>query len=133
MVPESSFLPQVIPTNLYLFIAPIQILPSPENGTLVDWGENGKTYYWSLDPDGKQRLLDKVSDFLGLPRFQPEILIQSWTDEQYEAPIQYQVYKGYDPYSDDYACEHGWPLVDLEVHTPEPEQLDDFDTCSKCW
>ncbi|KAK7458043.1 hypothetical protein VKT23_020784 [Stygiomarasmius scandens] len=93
LAPKTSFLPQVIPTNLHLFIAPIQILPSPENGTLVDWGENGKTYYWSLDPDGKQRLSDKVSAFLGLPRFQPELRLPSWTDEQYETIFQYQVYK----------------------------------------
>ena len=96
----------------------------------MDWGKNGKTYYWSLDPDGKQRLSDKVSDFLGLPRFQSETWLPSWTDEQYDAIFQYQVYKGYDSYSDNYACEHGWPLVDL-IHTQEPEQLDDFDTCGK--
>jgi len=78
-----------------------------------------------------KKLSEKVCDFLGLPRFRPEIWLPSWTDEQYEAVFQYQVYKGYNPNSDDYAYSHGWPLVDL-IHIPEPEQLDDFDTLGEC-
>jgi len=87
-----------------------------DNSLLVDWGYNGKNYYyWSSDPLGSKPMSDRLCDFLGLPKFSGQVTLSLnlWEDNHYEAVRKLQLYEGFNPSTQDYANAHGLPRLDI--------------------
>ncbi|THU97320.1 hypothetical protein K435DRAFT_68613 [Dendrothele bispora CBS 962.96] len=106
-------------SKIFFFIAPITITtshPSGASGIDVCWGNgNNDPYYWSFDPDGSSRLSKRVTEALGLPELIPKAWLQlsECADYQYEATKQFQLFRGYNPSTQEFAQRHGLPLVDI--------------------
>ncbi|KAK7466142.1 hypothetical protein VKT23_004867 [Stygiomarasmius scandens] len=105
-----------IPGDIYLFIAPPTCNQMADNSLLIDWGYNGKNYYyWSSDPLGSKPMSDRLCDFLGLPKFSGQVTLSLnlWEDNHYEAVRKLQLYEGFNPSTQDYAHAHGLPRLDI--------------------
>ncbi|KAK7445693.1 hypothetical protein VKT23_014688 [Stygiomarasmius scandens] len=105
-------------TQVYLFIAPVVVSNSPEVSAItVNWGENGESvYYWSFDPDGSRQISARVAEALGLAQLVKRINplnMDDLQDHQYEAAIQLQSQRGYDPMTQGFAKRHELPLVEI--------------------
>ncbi|KAJ7242169.1 hypothetical protein B0H12DRAFT_958870, partial [Mycena haematopus] len=61
--------------------------------------------YWSLDPSGTNRLSMEDARLLGFPPFEMLTKIEavSWDESVYAGVRQFQLAKGFDPYSQDAA------------------------------
>ncbi|THU93290.1 hypothetical protein K435DRAFT_670529, partial [Dendrothele bispora CBS 962.96] len=72
-------------------------------------------YYWSFNPDGSCPLSKRVTEALGLPELIPEARVwpYKFQDYQYEATKQFQLFRGYNPSTQEFAKRHGLPLVDI--------------------
>ncbi|THU93263.1 hypothetical protein K435DRAFT_559842, partial [Dendrothele bispora CBS 962.96] len=72
-------------------------------------------YYWSFDPDGSSPLSKRVTEALGLPEFTPkaQLWLYKFADYQYKATRQFQIFRGYNPSTQEFAKRHGLPLVDI--------------------
>ena len=105
--------------KIFLFIAPITITASHPSGTSgidICWGsDDNDLYYWSFDPDGSSPLSKRVTEALGLPKLIPEawLHLEKFSDYQYEATKQFQLFRGYNPSTQEFAQRHGLPLVDI--------------------
>ncbi|THV02275.1 hypothetical protein K435DRAFT_963182 [Dendrothele bispora CBS 962.96] len=103
--------------KIFLFIAPITASHSSVASEIdVCWGnDDNDLYYWSLDPDGSCPLSKRVTETLGLPEFLPrsELWQQDFADYQYEATKEFQIFRGYNPSTQEFAKRHGLPLVDI--------------------
>ncbi|THU95061.1 hypothetical protein K435DRAFT_859913 [Dendrothele bispora CBS 962.96] len=105
--------------KIFLFIAPITITASHSSetsGSNVCWGNGDNNfYYWSFDPDGSHPLSKRVTEALGLPKLTPkaELWLDKFADYQYEATRQFQIFRGYNPSTQEFAQRHGLPLVDV--------------------
>ncbi|THV02278.1 hypothetical protein K435DRAFT_836502 [Dendrothele bispora CBS 962.96] len=103
--------------KIFLFIAPITASHPPVTSEIdVCWGtDNNDLYYWSFDPDGSWPLSKRVTETLGLPEFLPKSYLwqQDFADYQYEATKKFQVFRGYNPSTQEFAKRHGLPLVDI--------------------
>ncbi|THU87447.1 hypothetical protein K435DRAFT_341914 [Dendrothele bispora CBS 962.96] len=108
--------PNIIPKNIFMFIAPVSLKQCLESGsTEVSWGEHEEDYYfWSFDPDGVNRISQRVCDLIGLPRYRVEIksLELSCPNYQFQAIQQVQKFFGYDPSTQDFAKACGLPLIE---------------------
>ncbi|THU88206.1 hypothetical protein K435DRAFT_842243 [Dendrothele bispora CBS 962.96] len=103
--------------KIFLFIAPITAShPSGTSGIDVCWGNDGNDlFHWSFDPDGSCPLSKRVAEALGLPELIPNASIstQGFANYQYEATKQFQLFRGYNPSTQEFAQRHGLPLVDI--------------------
>ncbi|KAJ7907652.1 hypothetical protein B0H13DRAFT_1879383 [Mycena leptocephala] len=74
-----------------------------------------KTYYWSLNPEGTERLSEESEEQLSLPhiRFQAAVCGGQWSQDDYDLVTQFHLNKGFDPYSQHFAIELDYPLVDI--------------------
>ncbi|THU97295.1 hypothetical protein K435DRAFT_857704 [Dendrothele bispora CBS 962.96] len=103
--------------EIFLFIAPITVShPSGTSGIDVCWGnDKNDLYYWSFDPDGSHPLSERVTEALGLPELIPKAMSVplKFADYQYKATKQFQLFRGYDPSTQEFAQRHGFPLVDV--------------------
>ncbi|THU97317.1 hypothetical protein K435DRAFT_68569 [Dendrothele bispora CBS 962.96] len=106
-------------SKIFLFIAPITITachPFGTSGIDVCWGnDNIDLYYWSFDRDGSCPLSKRATKALGLPELTPKATIyqEGFADYQYEATKQFQLFRGYNPSTQEFAQKHGLPLVDI--------------------
>ncbi|THU77974.1 hypothetical protein K435DRAFT_889644 [Dendrothele bispora CBS 962.96] len=103
--------------KIFLFIAPIMASHlSGISGVELCWGNDGNDpYYWSFDPDGSCLLSKRVTEALGLPQLiaRVEPLLQEFADYQYKATKQFQLFRGYNPSTQQFAQRHELPLVDI--------------------
>ncbi|THU97305.1 hypothetical protein K435DRAFT_68425 [Dendrothele bispora CBS 962.96] len=104
--------------KIFLFIAPITVTghPSGTSGIDVCWGnDDNDLYYWSFNPDGSCPLSKRVTEALGLPELIPkaQLWLGKFADYQYEATKQFQLFRGYNPSTQEFAQRHGLPLVDI--------------------
>ncbi|KAJ8079166.1 hypothetical protein PM082_021666 [Marasmius tenuissimus] len=89
---------------IYLFIRP----PPPD----LNHGRTSSLHYWSFDEDGESPLSDNVCLDFGLPMalefsrsFYSEL---SWSDDAYRRIHQYQLLRGFDPSTTDFAQSLGF-------------------------
>ncbi|THU79737.1 hypothetical protein K435DRAFT_519550 [Dendrothele bispora CBS 962.96] len=119
--------PNIIPKNIFMFIAPVSLNQSPESGfTEVSWGEHGENYYyWSFDPDGSTQISQRVCDLIGLPKYKVEIyhFASFCFDHQFQAIQQVQKFFGYDPLTRDFAKACGLPLIEIISLSEDPDKL----------
>ncbi|THU95055.1 hypothetical protein K435DRAFT_141050 [Dendrothele bispora CBS 962.96] len=103
--------------KIFLFIAPITAShPSGTSGIDVCWGnDDNDLYYWSFNPNGSCPLSRRVTEALGLPEFLPKVEFwqRKFADYQYEATKQFQLFRDYNPSTQEFAQRHGLPLVDV--------------------
>ncbi|THU81790.1 hypothetical protein K435DRAFT_767091 [Dendrothele bispora CBS 962.96] len=116
--------PNIIPKNIFLFIAPVSLNQCPESGsTEVSWGEHGENqYFWSFDPDGSTQISQRVCHLIGLPRYKVEIMsLQLFSPNyQFQAIQQVQKFFGYDPSTQDFAKACGLPLIEVIPLSEDP-------------
>ncbi|THU79741.1 hypothetical protein K435DRAFT_519577 [Dendrothele bispora CBS 962.96] len=109
--------PNIIPKNIFMFIAPVSLNQCSESGsTEVSWGEHGENYYyWSFDPYGSTQISWRVCDLIGLPKYKVDI--KHWAvlcpNYQFQAIQQVQKFFGYDPSTQDFARAYGLPLLEV--------------------
>ncbi|THU93286.1 hypothetical protein K435DRAFT_861674 [Dendrothele bispora CBS 962.96] len=125
-------------SKIFLFIAPITLTvshPSGTSGIDVCWGnDDNDLYYWSFNPDGSCPLSKRVIEALRLPELTPNawLYTATFTDYQYEATKQFQLFQGYNPSTQEFAQKHGLPLVDIiwpEGKTGPDEDGDSWYDC----
>ncbi|THV00121.1 hypothetical protein K435DRAFT_854982 [Dendrothele bispora CBS 962.96] len=127
--------PNIIPKNIFMFIAPVHLNQCPKSGsTEVSWGEHEENYYfWSFDPDGSTRISQRVCDLIGLPKYKVEIyqLPSFCFNYQFQAIQQVQKFFGYDPLTQDFAKACGLPLIEVVPHSEDSDkphdELDSWD------
>ncbi|KAF9262443.1 hypothetical protein L218DRAFT_405457 [Marasmius fiardii PR-910] len=104
---------------IYFFVKPC---PSP----------GARFYFWSHDPFGQIPLSRSGCKYLGLPfklSLKVQYYLESWPTRIYKFLHDYQIERGYDPRTTDFAQSHGYPTwevtpsenrfqeVDQELHT----------------
>ncbi|KAL0562981.1 hypothetical protein V5O48_019097, partial [Marasmius crinis-equi] len=94
------------PRPIFLFIRP---LPS----TLLQSCSTSSLHYWSSDEDGQLRFSADKCNHLGLPvtldlTFDKRY-VYSWSNDVYKMMRQYQVARGFDPNTTDFARSLGYP------------------------
>ncbi|KAK1234521.1 hypothetical protein PQX77_002275 [Marasmius sp. AFHP31] len=112
----------------YLFVLPPPQLPST-TPDVVSWtrAPAESLYYWSVDPQGNSRMSEAQHTALGLPCFHKSdapLATDCWKAEIYDLVRQWQVAKGFDPTTSDFARSMGHPIVEIL-----PQDNDRFDTC----
>ncbi|KAK7060727.1 hypothetical protein VNI00_000459 [Paramarasmius palmivorus] len=91
------------PTTYYLFIRPLTKLSEVE-GWL-----NGEPFFWSLDENGTTQIPESTREQLALPTVTPsphesaKVFFHSWPKSTYDAVYKWQVAKGFDPSTLDFA------------------------------
>ncbi|THV00144.1 hypothetical protein K435DRAFT_466209 [Dendrothele bispora CBS 962.96] len=121
--------PNIIPQNIFMFIAPVSLIQFPESGsTEVSWGEHEENYYfWSFDLDGSTQISQRVCDLIGLPKYKVEIRPWAFSclDYQSQAIQQVQKFFGYDPSTQDFAKACGLPLIEVISLSEDPGKSHD--------
>ncbi|KAL0568357.1 hypothetical protein V5O48_013632 [Marasmius crinis-equi] len=114
--------------HIYLFVHPL----SPSTPT-----EDCKTsslHYWSFDPTGQHPLPAEMCEDLGLP-IELSFEVYSpyrycWTNEAYKLMHQYQVARGFNPKTTDFARHLGFPVY--QVHR-DSDRFEDLSTPKGFW
>ncbi|KAJ7651211.1 hypothetical protein FB45DRAFT_1078780, partial [Roridomyces roridus] len=72
--------------------------------------------YWSLDPSGAPALSPEQAERFGFPSLQlsTRYWIRTWEDKVYEALRDFHTAKGFDPYSQEAAQHHNYPLYEVD-------------------
>ncbi|ESK85425.1 hypothetical protein Moror_5893 [Moniliophthora roreri MCA 2997] len=99
-----------VPT-ISLFVYPI---PLGSLSDLILWTK-GRTHYWSFNEAGESEMSEEDRNHLRLPKFIPsleEISIHSWPSYVYDAIQKWQVARGFDPITTDFAESLGLPALE---------------------
>ncbi|KAJ8080005.1 hypothetical protein PM082_016831 [Marasmius tenuissimus] len=113
----------------YLFIIQPPRLPDTTPDVAVWSGAPAESlYYWSADPNGDSRMSDMQCIGLALPCFRPFVDWSpvSWKSEVYDFMRQWQVAKGFDPLTTDFARSMRYPVVDILARDNKY-----FESCAK--
>ncbi|KAL0565709.1 hypothetical protein V5O48_016312 [Marasmius crinis-equi] len=89
---------------------------------------NFKSYFWSLDADGRSSLSTDICCQLGLPAVLEEKTYYGayiWRNETYKAIYQYQIERGFDPTTTDFAQALGYPVY--RIVPDDPAQFKEFE------
>ncbi|KAI3613160.1 hypothetical protein WG66_001548 [Moniliophthora roreri] len=111
---EENACQKLIPdTPVYLFVRTIPRLSNDE-AIWRSWVESAK-YFWSLDPSGREEMLESTRVSLGLPSFATNVQVSlySWSLDAYKAIERLQLLNSFDPRTTDFARSLGYPLVQL--------------------
>ncbi|KAL0568796.1 hypothetical protein V5O48_013179 [Marasmius crinis-equi] len=101
-------------TPCYLFVLPPP--QRPDTTPDVDiWSQGENLYYWSFDPIGDSVMPVDQSRALGLPSYTNHVLILSgtWKPEVYDFMRLWQIAKGFDPATTDFARSMGYPILEI--------------------
>ncbi|KAF9265342.1 hypothetical protein L218DRAFT_845214, partial [Marasmius fiardii PR-910] len=75
------------------------------------------TFSWSDDESGKTCFTDAYCQYLGLPtilrRYQLSTCVHSWPTKIYKAINKWQVARGFDPTTTDFAHYLGYPIYEI--------------------
>ncbi|KAF9260546.1 hypothetical protein L218DRAFT_574350 [Marasmius fiardii PR-910] len=109
---------------IYLFIPPIPLSPPLVSGTTVS------VHIWSFDETGQAPISNESCEYLGLPvqlwlqvfqsSYQP-----SWPKETYQAIHKWQIARGFDPSSTNFARFLGYPVYHAQLDARRFEELDE--------
>ncbi|KAK1221297.1 hypothetical protein PQX77_015897 [Marasmius sp. AFHP31] len=104
--------------------------PPPD---LLDSKETSSLHFWSFHEDGRHPLSTEVCSNLGLPialQFRKSFLSRSWSTEHFKLIHRYQILRGFDPTTADFACHLGCnnslfqPINDSDQFTEVHEDQD---------
>ncbi|EEB89279.1 hypothetical protein MPER_12639, partial [Moniliophthora perniciosa FA553] len=97
---------------IYLFLYPLPMTISE----LISW-MGGYTYFWSFDEDGQSRIPENEWDRWGIPILIPDIRyfteFLSWPTHIYTALRKWQITRGFDPSTADWARDLGCPELEI--------------------
>ncbi|KAL0564718.1 hypothetical protein V5O48_017324, partial [Marasmius crinis-equi] len=84
--------------------------------------------FWSFYPDGQMPLSGNLCRYLGLPvrLLTEDFAERSWTTSSYRHIRDYQIARGFDPTTTDFARHLGFPIYDI-VDQPLPSQFEEID------
>ncbi|KAL0571667.1 hypothetical protein V5O48_010294 [Marasmius crinis-equi] len=110
---------------IYIFVRPLSLpLPTEEYKT-------SSFHYWSFDPTGQSPLPANICEDLGLP---VELSVRVWStaryycdNQSYKSMHQYQLARGFDPATSDFARHLGYPIY--KVHD-DSDRFEDFDAAT---
>ncbi|KAF7373646.1 Multidrug resistance-associated ABC transporter [Mycena sanguinolenta] len=102
----------------YLFVCPPEDFRTKENS--FQWP--GCPAYWSLDPEGADRLGPEASELLGFGIIHIETILHggSWDSSVYEGLRRFHQAKGFDPHSQDTARHLKYSLIELSTEEIVP-------------
>ncbi|KAK1223951.1 hypothetical protein PQX77_013159 [Marasmius sp. AFHP31] len=89
---------------IYLFIRPAGL---PD----LEYGNTPSLHYWSFDEAGHSTLSDDLYNDFGLPKtlhFFQYFMSRSWSNDAYSCSRQYQLLRGFDPSTTDFARSLGY-------------------------
>jgi hypothetical protein len=111
---QGTFMADTPRDDVYLFLFPATIDDSGGN-LAVHLPPESETYYWSLDPDGIEKLPQDALEELALPRvkFLAQALGYQWSEEVYDSIANFHYGKGFDHTSQDVAIKFGYLLLML--------------------
>ncbi|KAL0569181.1 hypothetical protein V5O48_012789, partial [Marasmius crinis-equi] len=110
--------------TIYLFVGPL----SPFTPTDVCW--TSSLHHWSFDPTGQHPLPPKICEELGLPIklfvdvYSTYPLGGRWNNEHYKWMHQYQVARGFDPKTTDFARHLGYRIYQVQSDSDRFEDVD---------
>ncbi|ESK86898.1 hypothetical protein Moror_3415 [Moniliophthora roreri MCA 2997] len=106
---------------IYLFMHP---LPYPlTEQSLLSWIDSGRTHFWSFDPVGSSEIPRHEWEHLGIPKLIPAVKLPrhepaKWPPSVYDAIRDWQVARGLDPNTADFARSLGYPELEILVDEP---------------
>ncbi|KAL0571844.1 hypothetical protein V5O48_010112 [Marasmius crinis-equi] len=110
--------------SIYLFVGPL----SPSTPTEVC--ATSLLHYWSFDPTGQHPLPAEMCEDLGLPiqlSFYVFLRYQwFWKNEAYKWMHQYQVSRGFDPKTTDFARHLGYPIYHVQSDSDRFKDIDNI-------
>ncbi|KAL0568881.1 hypothetical protein V5O48_013093, partial [Marasmius crinis-equi] len=113
---------------IYLFVPPLSTSTPSEDCT------TSSLHYWSLDPTGDHPLPTEIRQNLGLP---VELFLEirptcqyRWDNERYKWMHEYQLARGFDPKTPDYARHLGYPIFQVQSDSDHFEEVDVTTTSS---
>ncbi|KAK7023388.1 hypothetical protein VNI00_016803 [Paramarasmius palmivorus] len=115
--PEFLLRPVSVPLNhgtqpLYLFVYPLPVSVLET----MSWTQS-RTHFWSLNESGQPELPEEEYEQWGVPTLEPSIkgpiLLSSWTEEIYDAMRDWQVVRGFDPTTSNFARHMGYPELEI--------------------
>ncbi|KAL0562924.1 hypothetical protein V5O48_019154, partial [Marasmius crinis-equi] len=91
-------------------------------------------HHWSFDPAGQPPLSTATCDLLGLP-LQLDLYVHqptrsSWTNTAYKEIHDYQVARGFDPTTPDFARSLGYPVYQVQRDSHRFEEVADATTAT---
>ncbi|KAL0569654.1 hypothetical protein V5O48_012309 [Marasmius crinis-equi] len=108
--------------TIYLFFRPL----SPS--TPMKDCKTSSLHYWSFDPTGQHPLPPKICEELGLP---VELSLECqvpwqlrWNNEHYKRMHQYQLARGFDPKTTEFARHLGYPIYQVQIDSDRFEDVD---------
>ncbi|KAK7060717.1 hypothetical protein VNI00_000448 [Paramarasmius palmivorus] len=118
---------------VYLFVQPL-----PTRVSEVDAWLNSQVFFWSYDENGSTQIPGYIQRYLDLPKLTltaPHILLRSWPKYVYDAIHTWQVARGFDPTTSDFARSLGFSTYqaasreDFDAETSMSETVDDPSRC----
>ncbi|KAK7060716.1 hypothetical protein VNI00_000447 [Paramarasmius palmivorus] len=110
---------------VYLFVqAP------PTRLSEVDAWLNSQVFFWSYDENGATQIPEHIQRYLGLPKLTlgtPRILLRSWRKYVYDAVYTWQVARGFDPTTSDFARSLGFSTYQAVSNNDLSASREDFD------
>ncbi|ESK85870.1 hypothetical protein Moror_2342 [Moniliophthora roreri MCA 2997] len=113
--------PRRKPDPVYLFLYPLPMTVLE----LISW-MGGHTHFWSFDEDGRTRIPEEEWTQWGIPILAPYTAsytdLKSWPTHIYPALRNWQIARGFDPSTADWARECGYPefeIIGAKVDQPQ--------------
>ena len=113
---QQRLVPFETPPPIYLFI---YLLPMTVSG-IKSWGEN-RTHFWSLDENGRSEMTDEECRRWGVPELNTHIErwgtddVLRWPSRVYDAIRNWQVARGFDFTTADFAQSLGYPELEILI------------------
>ncbi|EEB99914.1 hypothetical protein MPER_00278, partial [Moniliophthora perniciosa FA553] len=110
------------PTYLFLDALPMSI------SELISWNdEHSCKYFWSFDENGQSKLSEEECKQRGLPTLSLEMLydaqLVSWSADVYAALHDWQIVRGFDPATTDWARSQGYSELEFPWRSELETQL----------
>ncbi|KAK7060723.1 hypothetical protein VNI00_000454 [Paramarasmius palmivorus] len=126
--------------TVYFFVRPLPVQLSE----VKDW-LNSEPIFWSFDENGITRIPESTREELGLPDMtlgDPQVTLRAWPKHHYDAIHKWQITRGFDPSTPDFARSLGIPIFkrvrpekrqfkevakekECEAPSPERDELDE--------
>ncbi|KAK7021350.1 hypothetical protein VNI00_017453 [Paramarasmius palmivorus] len=109
---------------VYLFVQ-----PPPTRLSEVDAWLNSQVFFWSYDENGTTQITEHIQRCLGLPKLTlgtPRILLRSWRKYVYDAVYTWQVARGFDPTTSDFARSLGFSTYQAVSNNDLSASREDF-------
>uniref|UniRef100_A0A0W0EV26 Uncharacterized protein n=1 Tax=Moniliophthora roreri TaxID=221103 RepID=A0A0W0EV26_MONRR len=108
--PSGDAVEEFQPIYLFLYPPPMYVLE------FISW-MGGHTHVWSFDEDGQSRVPEEEWARWGIPILTPDTrsftLLRSWPTHIYSALHNWQISRGFDPSTADWARECGYPELEI--------------------